>query len=179
MMISQCCASSIMGNNKRLLYYVRVFYNITISIELDKKSLTKDEIGNIIMSNRLDKEIDHMGIPKIFESEYRFCKIVWKHEPIKSGSLSKLCAEELGWKNSTTYTVIKRLSERGVIKNENSTVTSLVKENEAREAEIEELLENKFDGSCPDFLAAFIRKGKLSDKDIEELQTMIDNLKAQ
>ena len=63
--------------------------------------------------------------------------------------------------------------------NENSTVTSLVKEDEAREAEIEELLENKFDGSCPDFLAAFIRKGKLSDKDIEELQTMIDNLRAQ
>ena len=54
-----------------------------------------------------------METPKIFESEYRFCKLVWKHEPIKSGALSKLCAEELGWKNSTTYTVIKRLSERG------------------------------------------------------------------
>ena len=118
-----------------------------------------------------------METPKIFESEYRFCKIVWKNEPIKSGALSKLCAEELGWKNSTTYTVIKRLSERGVIKNENSVVTALVKEKEAQEAEVEELLEHKFDGSSPDFLAAFIRKGKLSDKDIEELQAMIDNLR--
>ena len=118
-----------------------------------------------------------MEIPKIFESEYRFSKLVWKNEPLQSGALSKLCAEELGWKNSTTYTVIKRLSERGVIKNENSVVTALVKEKEAQEAEVEELLENKFDGSSPDFLAAFIRKGKLSDKDIEELQALIDNLR--
>ena len=67
-----------------------------------------------------------MGIPKVFESEYRFCEILWKHEPVTSSELVKLCASELGWKKSTTFTVIKRLSERGVLKSENAVVTSIV-----------------------------------------------------
>ena len=67
-----------------------------------------------------------MSIPKVFESEYRFCLILWDHEPIKSRDLAQLCEEQLGWKVTTTYTVIKRLSERGVIKNENTIVSSLV-----------------------------------------------------
>ena len=67
-----------------------------------------------------------MDIPKIFESEYRFCLILWANEPIKSNDLVKLCAERLQWKKSTTFTVIKRLADRGVLKNENSIVTSLV-----------------------------------------------------
>ena len=66
-----------------------------------------------------------MSTPKVFESEYRFCLILWDHEPIKSRDLAQLCAEQLGWKVTTTYTVIKRLSERGVIKNENTIVSSL------------------------------------------------------
>ena len=65
-----------------------------------------------------------MSTPKVFESEYRFCLILWDHEPIKSRDLAQLCAEQLGWKVTTTYTVIKRLSERGVIKNENTIVSS-------------------------------------------------------
>ena len=67
-----------------------------------------------------------METPKIFESEYRFCLILWEHEPIKSTDLMKLCKEKLEWSKTTTYTVIKRLSERGVIKNENAIVTSIV-----------------------------------------------------
>ena len=67
-----------------------------------------------------------MDIPKIFDSEYRFCQILWAHEPIKSSELAKLCADQLQWKKSTTYTVIKRLTERGVVKTENAVVTSLV-----------------------------------------------------
>ena len=67
-----------------------------------------------------------MSTPKVFESEYRFCLILWDHEPIKSRDLAQLCEEQLGWKVTTTYTVIKRLSERGVIKNENTIVSSLV-----------------------------------------------------
>ena len=67
-----------------------------------------------------------METPKIFESEYRFCQILWAHEPVKSRELVALCAEHLGWKPTTTYTVIKRLSERGVLKNENTVVTSLI-----------------------------------------------------
>ena len=87
-----------------------------------------------------------METPKIFESEYRFCQILWAHEPVKSRELVALCAEHLGWKPTTTYTVIKRLSERGVLKNENTVVTSLISQDEAQTAEIDELLDKRFDG---------------------------------
>ena len=116
-----------------------------------------------------------METPKIFESEYRFCLILWEHEPIGSGELVKLCREQLGWKNSTTYTVIKRLSERGVLKNENSVVTSLVSKDSVQAAEIDDLMEKKFEGSLPAFLAAFTRHRKLSDKDLDQMQQLIDD----
>ncbi len=85
-----------------------------------------------------------METPKVFESEYRFCLILWEREPIGSGELVKLCRERLGWKPTTTYTVIKRLSERGVLKNEGSVVTALVTKDQVQQAEIEELVEKKF-----------------------------------
>lgn len=118
-----------------------------------------------------------METPKIFESEYRFCQILWANEPIKSGDLVALCREQLGWKNSTTYTVIKRLSERGVLKNENSIVTSLVSKDEAQTSEINELVEKKFDGSFPSFIAAFTKRQNLSQKDVDEIQQMIDRFR--
>ena len=95
-----------------------------------------------------------MEPPKIFESEYRFCKILWENEPIKSGDLAAICQERLGWKKTTTYTVIKRLSERGVLKNENTVVRSLVSREQVDIAEIDTLVSNRFDGSIPAFLAA-------------------------
>ena len=112
--------------------------------------------------------------PKIFESEYRFCRILWEHEPVKSKELVALCREQLGWKPTTTYTVIKRLSQRGVLKNENTVVTSLVSRDEVQTAEAGELVERTFEGSLPAFIAAFTRGQKLSDKEIEEIQAMID-----
>ena len=115
-----------------------------------------------------------METPKVFESEYRFCLILWEHEPVASGELVKLCAEQLGWKPTTTYTVIKRLSERGVLKNEKSVVTSLVTKDEVRGAEIDELVEKKFDGSLPAFLAAFASRRRLSESELDEVQSMID-----
>ena len=115
-----------------------------------------------------------METPKIFESEYRFCRILWENEPIGSGALVQLCREKLGWKPTTTYTVIKRLSERGVVKNENAVVTSLVSREEVQTAEIDELVETRFDGSLPAFLVAFARGRKLSEKEIDEVQSMID-----
>ena len=93
-----------------------------------------------------------MEIPKIFESEYKFCLIMWENEPISSSELARQCEKQLGWKRTTTYTVIKRLSERGVLKNENSTVTSLISKDEAQAAEIDELVEKTFEGSLPAFL---------------------------
>lgn len=115
-----------------------------------------------------------MSTPKIFESEYRFCQILWAHEPIKSTELAKLCNEKLGWSKTTTYTVIKRLCDRGAIQNEHTIVTSLVSQAEVQEAEIDELLEKKFDGSLPAFVAAFTRHQILTKEDIDAVQTMID-----
>ena len=112
--------------------------------------------------------------PKIFESEYRFCLILWEHEPIKSTDLAKLCKEKLEWSKTTTYTVIKRLSERGVIKRENAIVTSIVSKEEAQQSELEELMDKKFEGSLPAFIAAFGKRQALSDAEIEEIRKIIE-----
>ena len=119
--------------------------------------------------------------PKIFESEYRFCQILWEREPVRSGELVALCREKLGWKPTTTYTVIRRLAERGVLKNEHSVVTSLVSRTEAECAEIDEdrerfdeLLEKRFGGSLPGFIAAFARRKGVTAAELEEAERMIE-----
>ena len=115
-----------------------------------------------------------MDTPKIFESEYRFCLIMWENEPIKSSKLVELCKEKLGWKPTTTYTVIKRLSERRILKNENTVVTSLVSKDEVQAAELNEMVEKTFEGSLPAFIAAFTKHREFSETDIDEIQKMID-----
>ena len=115
-----------------------------------------------------------MPTPKIFESEYRFCLILWESGPIKSTSLAKICKEKLGWSKTTTYTVIKRLSERGVIKNENTIVSALISKDEAQVSEIDELLEKKFENSIPAFIAAFVKRQNLSEEDVKELYRIIN-----
>jgi predicted transcriptional regulator len=118
-----------------------------------------------------------MSIPKIPEGEYRFCLIMWDKEPVSSLELVKLCQEKLGWKRTTTYTVIKRLGERGVLKLENGIVTSLISQEEAEAAEVETFVESKFGGSLPAFLAAFAKRRDLSADDLEEVQRMIDQIR--
>ena len=118
-----------------------------------------------------------MDTPKIFESEYRFCLILWENEPVKSGKLVELCKERLGWKPTTTYTVIKKLSERGVLKNENTVVTSLVSKDQVQAAELNEMVEKTFEGSLPAFVAAFTKHQKISEKEIDEVQRMIDRFR--
>lgn len=115
-----------------------------------------------------------MNTPKVFESEYRFCLILWEYEPVKSSKLVELCKEQLGWKPTTTYTVIKRLSERGVLKNENTVVTSLVSKDQVQAAELNEMVEKTFEGSLPAFIAAFTKYQKISDAEIDAVQQMID-----
>ena len=115
-----------------------------------------------------------MDTPKIFESEYRFCLILWENEPVKSSKLVELCKEQLGWKPTTTYTVIKRLSERGILKNENTVVSSLVSKEEAQASELNEMVEKTFEGSLPAFIAAFTKHRRFSETDIDEIQKMID-----
>lgn len=103
-----------------------------------------------------------METPKIHEGEYRFCLIMWEHAPVTAAQLARLCQEQLGWKRTTTYTVIKRLGERGVLKNEDGVVTALVSKDEAQAYEIDELVEKKFEGSLPAFIAAFTKRQNLS-----------------
>lgn len=118
-----------------------------------------------------------MDIPKIHESEYRFCLVLWEQEPITAVELAKLCQQQLGWKRTTTYTVIKRLGERGVLKNENGTVSSLISKQQAQAAEIDELMEEKFEGSVPAFLAAFTKRQHLTDDQLDQMQHMIDQIR--
>lgn len=118
-----------------------------------------------------------MEMPKIHEGEYRFCLIMWEHEPIAAAQLAKLCQEQLGWKRTTTYTVIKRLGERGVLKNENGIVSALVSKEKAQACEIDELVEKKFEGSLPAFIAAFTKRQNLSNDELDEVQCMIDRIR--
>lgn len=115
-----------------------------------------------------------MEIPKIFESEYRFCLILWENEPINSTKLAQLCKEQLGWSKATTYTVIRRLSERGVLKNENTIVSTLVSKEQAQTSRLEEMVEETFQGSLPAFIAAFSRSKKLSPDEVAQLKALID-----
>lgn len=116
-----------------------------------------------------------MNVPKIFESEYRFCLILWENEPINSTRLVELCRESLGWSKATTYTVIRRLAERGVLKNENAIVTTLVSKEEAQKARLEEMMEETFEGSMPAFIAAFSRSKKMTKQEVDQLKALIDS----
>lgn len=120
-----------------------------------------------------EKEAISMVTPKIHESEYRFCLIMWEHEPIRSPELVRLCKERLGWKETTSYTVMKRLEERGVLKVENKIVTALYSKDQIQQAELDEFVTKTFEGSLPAFIAAFGKRQALSEKDIQEIQRII------
>ena len=116
-----------------------------------------------------------MNVPEIFDSEYRFCLVLWDVEPIKCAKLAEICKEKLGWSRTTTYTVIKRLCDRGVLKNTNSVVTSIVSKEQAQISEYEQLMEKKFEGSLPAFIAAFSKCNKLKDDEVDALRRMIES----
>jgi len=111
---------------------------------------------------------------KLFDAEYKFVSIIWDNEPINSTELVKLCADKLGWKKSTTYTILKKLCERGILQNKDATVTSLVKREDVQRYESRAVLEKAFDGSLPKFLTAFLSDRKLSQKEAEELKRIIE-----
>ena len=117
-----------------------------------------------------------METPKIFDSELRFCEILWEHQPVRSSDLAHLCAEKLGWKKSTTYTVIKRLTERGVVQTEDAVVTALVSRDQVQRAESRAFVERNFSGSLPGFLNAFVGGRGLSAEEADELRRMIADL---
>lgn len=116
---------------------------------------------------------------KLFDAEYRFLDIVWDKEPVNSTELSIICLERLGWKKSTTYNMIRKLSERGFVKNENAVVSAVIKREQVAKYEGEAVAEKYFGGSLPAFIAAFLDGKRISDEEAEELKRMIDKAKGQ
>lgn len=110
---------------------------------------------------------------KLCDSDYRFMCVVWAHNPVGSGELVKICEKELGWKKSTTYTLIKKLCEKGYIVNENAVVSALVSSEEVQAQESASFVDRTFGGSLPAFFAAFLGNRKLSGKEIKELEQLI------
>jgi BlaI family transcriptional regulator, penicillinase repressor len=114
---------------------------------------------------------------RLCESEYRFADIVWENEPLGSGDLVRLCEERLGWKKSTTYTVLKKLCERGILRNENATVTAVIKQEQVQRYESEQIVNKAFGGSLPQFITAFMGDRKLTKIQADKLKNLIDSFK--
>ena len=110
-------------------------------------------------------------------AETQFAEIIWEHEPITSGELSKLAEEKLNWKKTTSFTVIKRLSERGIIQNQKGIVTSLISKEEFFARHSEQYVQETFGGSLPAFMAAFSTRRKLSDRGVEEMKSLIEKMR--
>lgn len=116
---------------------------------------------------------------RLGEVESRFADIIWQNEPLSSRKLAELAEKELSWKRTTTYTVLKRLCDRGLFQNQGGTVTSLISKGEFYALQSEKFVEDTFDGSLPSFLAAFGSRKKLSDAEIDELQKIIDGMRGE
>ena len=116
-------------------------------------------------------------MPTMGALESRFADIIWNHEPIPSGQLVKMAEQELNWKSTTSYTVLKRLCNRGIFQNQKGTVTSLISRQEFYAMQSEQFVEETFDGSLPAFLAAFGTRKKLSQEEVDELKRIIDGLR--
>ena len=108
--------------------------------------------------------------------EARFADLIWKNEPLSSGALVRLCEEKLGWKKSTTYTVLKKLCERGIFRNESGEVTALISQEEFYAMQSQRFVEESFEGSLPAFIAAFSSRKALTAQEIAEIRRMIDGM---
>ncbi|MBQ9148136.1 MAG: BlaI/MecI/CopY family transcriptional regulator [Oscillospiraceae bacterium] len=116
---------------------------------------------------------------KLGEIETKFANIIWNNEPLPSRTLAELAEAELAWKKSTTYTILKRLCERGIFQNQNGTVTSRLSRTEFYALQSEKFVEETFEGSLPAFIAAFTTRKKLSDAEIDDLQKLIEGMRGQ
>ncbi len=114
---------------------------------------------------------------RLAHGEAKFAELIWRYEPIKSGELVNLCKSEMGWKKSTTYTVLRKLCNKGIFKNEDSVVSSIIKKEEFSARQSRRFVDDTFGGSLPRFLAAFIGGEKLSGRQAEELKRLIDEHK--
>ena len=117
-----------------------------------------------------------MSYHRLCESDYRFLSLIWDHEPVNSTELARICAEELGWKKSTVYTMVKKLSEKGLAVNENATVRSLVPREDIQRLESRSFVEQTFSGSLPGFLVSFYRGKGITAAEAAELQKLIESI---
>ena len=120
-----------------------------------------------------------MEYAKLCDSEYRFMCVVWENAPVNSGELVRLCEEALGWKKSTTYTVVRKMCEKGYIANEDAVVTVLIPKEQVQAEESQFFVERTFGGSLPDFIAAFLGGKKISTDEARVLKKMIDEHKGE
>ncbi len=111
---------------------------------------------------------------KLYDAEFKFAEIVWENEPVQSGELARLCETKLGWKRTTTYTVLKKLISRGLLRNDNAVVTSVVSRDEVLRYESRAVMNKTFGGSLPTFIAAFLDGEKLTEREAEAILRMID-----
>ena len=123
----------------------------------------------------MDNKTDGSEEKLLCESDHRFMSLIWDNEPISSAELAKLCLEEFGWKKSTSYTMLKRLCDKGLAKNENSVISSLVPRSEISERESNIFVKRSFGGSLPGFLVSFLKSKKLSKAEAEELMNLIED----
>lgn len=114
---------------------------------------------------------------KLAETESKFADIIWEHEPITSPELVKLCEEQFDWKKSTTYTMLKKLCNKGIFQNEKTIVTSLISKEEFISIQSRNFVQNSFGGSLPKFITAFMGNKKLTKKQVEDIKQLIDNYK--
>jgi len=144
--------------------------------------LTKDVYcDRLMVSTIIDKNeeggIGSMEQYKLFDAEFKFMCIVWDAEPVTTRRLIELCQAKLGWKRTTTYTVLRKLCDRGILQNENSTVSSIIKRAQVQKYESEVVVEKAFGGSLPKFIAAFLDDKTLSAAEAEEMKQLIDRHK--
>lgn len=121
--------------------------------------------------------MEHETTFSLGEAEYRFAQLVWDNEPIQSGELVALCSKHFGWKKSTSYTVLKNLITKGIMQNENTIVSAVVPQEQVRKYDSRQIVNNRFDGSLPQFLTAFMGERKISKAEAEDLKKLIDSYK--
>ncbi|MBR6500772.1 MAG: BlaI/MecI/CopY family transcriptional regulator [Firmicutes bacterium] len=111
---------------------------------------------------------------ELHQAEYKFMEVIWANEPVNSTALVKLCDEQLGWKKSTTYTVLRKLCQRGILRNDDATVVAVAKREQVQKFESQQVVERSFGGSLPAFVNAFLSEKKLSREEAEELKKLIE-----
>lgn len=139
----------------------------------ENRSIDNRLLSNALLWRRKGEEgvMEHYKMGAV---ESRFAELVWEHEPVGSGELVRMAAQELNWKKSTTYTVIKKLCDKGIFRNENSVVTSAISREQYLSRQSRQFVEDTFEGSLPGFLAAFTKEESLSEEEITQIRKLID-----